>query len=128
MGSSSLFATREHALQAHDVLTEVQVEAAPLDEILGDSRVDILKIDAEGAEPSIFAGAEKVLSRNGDIKIFMEFASTTIAEIAPRDFLAQLRARGFRIQRVAHDDTVEQVTDEEVIGTPHNDLLLDRTA
>lgn len=53
------------------------VLATTMDQLLANldiERVNVIKIDAEGAEPLIFEGMEEVLKRNSDLRIVMEFS------------------------------------------------------
>ncbi len=59
--------------------TRVRVE--PLDAIVPEHlAVDILKIDVEGHEISVFRGAERVISRSPNIKIVMEWSPGQMRE------------------------------------------------
>lgn len=59
--------------------TLVRIE--PLDDIVpADLAVDILKIDVEGHEISVFRGAERVISRSPNIKIVMEWSPVQMRE------------------------------------------------
>jgi hypothetical protein len=77
---------------------------------MGARPVDVVKIDAEGAEPLIWRGMGKTLRRNRRIRVFMEFAPSLLLRAGsdPAEFLEQLTADGFRIQRV-HDDSGELI-------------------
>jgi FkbM family methyltransferase len=88
-----------------------EVETLALDAALDGARpVDVVKIDAEGAEPLIWRGMGKTLRRNRRIRVFMEFAPSLLLRAGsdPAEFLEQLTADGFRIQRV-HDDSGELI-------------------
>jgi len=53
----------------------IEVETTTLDEFVSKTRllkIDLLKIDVEGAEGLVFSGAKKLLA-NGPKRIFMEF-------------------------------------------------------
>ena len=59
--------------------TLVRIE--PLDAIVPeDLAVDILKIDVEGHEISVFRGAERVISRSPNIKVVMEWSPVQMRE------------------------------------------------
>ena len=65
-----------------------------MDRMLGDSRVDVVKIDAEGAELSVLQGMQQVIERNPDIRILMEFGPSNLvrAKIDPQDLLCWLES------------------------------------
>ena len=64
--------------------------------------VRFIKMDVEGAEPQVVRGAERILREDRPIilselhPVQLERASGVIA----RDFLAQLRALGYRAHRI----------------------------
>ena len=55
----------------HDSPEVVPVEAHPLDEVLGDSPIDIILMDIEGSEYFALGGMQRILSRSS--VLFMEF-------------------------------------------------------
>jgi FkbM family methyltransferase len=87
----------------------IEVSTVALDEALRDeARVDIVKIDAEGAEPFILRGMRGVIERSPGIRILMEFAPAHLrrAGIDPAGFLDEIAALGFTFRRI-HDETGE---------------------
>lgn len=79
------------------------VETVSLDEALaGVASIDIIKIDAEGAEPRILRGMQRVIGANPGLQIFIEFAPSLLLRggVQPADFLDQLLKLGFDIQIV----------------------------
>ena len=130
LGSSSLFASAEAASAFHDTLTTIGVEAISLDDYkpVG-SRVDFIKIDAEGAEPFILRGASRVLSENPHVQIMMEFAPSIIsASFGSVDtFLNYIDALGFAIWRIDHDSQLVASSQEDLLHAPHCDVLLRRS-
>ncbi len=73
------------------------MQADTLDYIVGDAKVDVIVMDAQGAEPKILAGGEKVLGRVSHI--FFEFwpYGLELAGYRPEELLSFLRARGFTL-------------------------------
>lgn len=61
MGLSGLSERRERL--GEDPLTKVSAILRPLDSVLGDQRVDFIKIDVEGAEFDVLQGARGILGR-----------------------------------------------------------------
>jgi FkbM family methyltransferase len=66
---------------------------------VGDMRVDVLKIDIQGAEGLAFAGADRILCRN-DVIIMMEFWPFGLRNVGtdPLGLLQHLQAYGFDIK------------------------------
>lgn len=65
-------------------LTAYRVNCLPLDQFLKElavSRVDVIKMDAEGAEPFIFEGMDETLKFNKDLKIVMEYSPHLYTDI-----------------------------------------------
>jgi FkbM family methyltransferase len=65
-GLSSLYSRR-------GVSSIENVEVRTLDELIGSSSVNLLKVDVEGAELEVFDGASQTISSNKDIAIVFEY-------------------------------------------------------
>ena len=86
--------------------TSIEVRTTTLDAALAsESHVDVIKIDAEGAEPAIWAGMTSTLHRNPAVHIFMEFAPPLLRRAGhePAALLDRIRADGFTIERLAEE-------------------------
>jgi FkbM family methyltransferase len=110
----------------------IDVETIALDDALaGVARVNVIKIDAEGAEPLIWNGMGQILRKNPAVKVFMEFAPSLLARAGqdPGEFLDRLAADGFRIQRV-HDESGALMADtrESLCRAFSANILLTRGA
>jgi len=82
---------------------EIEVATTSLDEILAtQEHVDIVKIDAEGAEPLIIRGMRQVIQRNPQIRIVIEFAPVHLlrAGSSPIELLDYIASLGFAIHRI----------------------------
>jgi len=97
---------------------EIDVSTTSLDDILANEKqVDIVKIDAEGAEPLIVRGMKQVIKRNPKIRIVLEFAPTHLrrAGSSPLELLDEIASLGFDLRRI--DDVsggLVNVTREEL--------------
>ncbi len=80
------------------------VTTALLDDYLDDiSRVDVIKLDVEGAEHLVMCGAKKLLERDRPV-ILTEFtpgALTHISRVAPEHYIDYLLQYGYRISVLA---------------------------
>ncbi len=88
---------------------KITVETTSLDDELGlEKKLDVVKIDAEGAEKLIWAGMKSLLSQNPGIQILMEFAPSHLdrAGVDPAEFIREIQSSGFAIARV-HELTGE---------------------
>jgi len=107
-GSSTLFLTAldngRHSTYHHDLPengSEV-VKATTLDAFFESEewpRVDLVKMDVEGAEEDVFQGMDRLLQKSEDLNIVMEFNPRLLenAEVDPRLFLQMPTARGFKV-------------------------------
>ena len=53
---------------------KITVEMIKLDDLIGDQSVDFIKVDVQGDEISILEGARKIIDREKNIKIIIEWA------------------------------------------------------
>lgn len=109
---------------------EIEVSTTPLDEIPGaGERVDLVKIDAGGAEPLVVRGMQRLVERNPGIRIVLEFAPALLrrAGFAPGDFLDELASFGFAVRRI-HEESGEvlDATGEELTEALSVHLQLER--
>lgn len=82
---------------------EVPVQSVTLDvffEEAGSDRLDFIKMDIQGSEGLALEGAQRVLQKNGCLKIFMEFWPYGLknAGTDPAELLKDLRLIGFQIK------------------------------
>ena len=128
MTHSSFYRGGELASNEVDV---IEVETVSLDDDLGrDRKVDVIKIDAEGAEPEILRGMRHIIDSNQEITIFIEFAPQHLvrANVDPRSFLAEIRSGGFDILQVMEPTgNVRAIADEELCESFSVNLMLRKT-
>lgn len=89
-----------------DETSSVEVQTITLDEYLGENlKVDVIKLDAEGAEPFIFEGMSETLAANPQLDILMEFAPDFVdgAGRDHREHLRHLASLGFSIGLIDHE-------------------------
>jgi FkbM family methyltransferase len=81
-GNSSVgFTAPEQLEKWFDTTTPVKVHAVSLDDYFRDrpGKIDLIKVDVEGAEPAVFEGARQTLARNRDAKILCEWSPDQMA-------------------------------------------------
>jgi len=91
-----------------DIIAGEPVEAVftvpmtTVDAVVGDARVDVVKIDVEGSEWPALDGMHDTLERNPDLVLFIEFepAALRVAGTDPDALLARLQARFTSVQMV----------------------------
>lgn len=128
-GSSSLFLDQNVAEAFQDSLKKIKVKAISLDDYFpAGSKVDFIKVDAEGAEPDIFKGAKRVLNENKNIKVMMEWSLALLDRpgMTPLDFWNLIQGYGFKAYRIAHDSTLTLEGFEELSRVKHCDVCLKR--
>ncbi len=91
-GSHSLIKTRQHCTTTVDVTS--------LDDFFkrANCPVDVIKIDASGAEMNILSGMSEVIRANADLKIFIEFWLPGLESVGvtPHEYWDKLVQSGFK--------------------------------
>jgi FkbM family methyltransferase len=80
-----------------------EVVTARLDDLVGDARADVMKIDTEGNELSVLRGAPRLLSSLRAVIVECNGAALRAAGSSPRDLLAVLEDQGFVTYAVDED-------------------------
>jgi FkbM family methyltransferase len=84
---------------------------------------DIIKIDAEGGERSIWAGMAGLLARGRPLTVLLEFVAARYDD--PAGFLAEILAHGFALHRISETEPFAPVTPDAILsGPPDRDLML----
>lgn len=109
-------------------VTTIRCPGRPLDAWIGaDRRIDVLKVDTEGAEPLILRGAEALLRENRDIKVLIEFAPPMIRHFEPPlEMLRRIRALGFSVYEIAVNGRPERASDDALLQREVTELYLTR--
>lgn len=127
-GSSSLWEDNSVSLRYNDCVEPIKVLGVSLDEYFPvGTKIDLLKIDAEGSEPLIFKGAERVLVENERIIVIIEFAPDNLKSSGGAfQFLEKIKELGFSIFSICKDGSLRASSDEEILNSPHSELVLVR--
>jgi len=92
----------------------VEVDSTTVDVLTRDwPRVDLIKIDVEGAEERVWRGMQRTLGDNPDIVLLLELNVDRYDD--PRGFLAVIQEAGFRLRYIDVDAEVKDVTVEELL-------------
>ena len=129
MGSSSLWADENHAAAYHDKLKIIDVETISLDEYFPhDQKIDLMKIDAEGAEPYILKGAKRIIENNPNIVIIMEFAPPVleVSYGSIETFYEEIADFGLNIYKINTDSTLSLLSLEDAKKISWTDVVLKR--
>jgi FkbM family methyltransferase len=109
----------------------VEVRAAPLDELVPEGEVDVLKIDVEGAEPLVLRGASAILARSPVLAAVVEFRNEPhVGGESPEEVLAFYESLGFELCLLRRNGELEPSTRAAVLerarGVPSLNLVLRR--
>ncbi len=92
------------------------LQTITLDDALAGGRIDLVKIDAEGAEYAIWRGMQAIVARGEPMTILLEFTPERIAD--PAGFLAELAAAGFDLARIDPRHGVVPASPQAVLEAP----------
>lgn len=98
-----LFCSENKVLEKNNFM---EVETTTLDEffksIVKNNKIDVIKIDTQGAEGHVIDGAEEILRGNNNLKIFMEFWPEGLMRfgVDPLELLHRLQKYGFKINLI----------------------------
>ncbi len=78
---------------------KIEVETKTLDEILGDTKVDFIKIDTEGHDKNVIMGAKEIIKKNKPFIVY-EYAedSEGFSEISQKEVSSFLRELGYEFK------------------------------
>jgi hypothetical protein len=93
-----------------------EVDSVTVDATLGGDRVDVLKVDVEGAEPLVIAGARATIAASPNLLAIVEFrAERHLDGSSPEQVLAFYESLGFGLHLLHADGTTR--------GASHADVL-----
>ena len=107
-----------------------EIDAVSIDDLLPefDHRIDIIKIDVEGAEPLVFRGAQLAIATNPQVKISMEWSpgQITHAGFDPGEFVKELDRMGLQVAAVRPGvpGGPKPVTFDQLLATPYHPGVL----
>ena len=123
VGTTKLFVSPTDAgvhsiYNPHEWRKCIEVETVTLDGFFGEGkdRIDVIKMDIEGAEPAALQGMRKILTKNRDIKIFSEFFPEPIRRggCSPEEYLNELVNFGFTIFNI--DERKEEIKPCDIVS------------
>lgn len=105
IGHSSLY-----ALPDTEGSREIQVEVVRLDDVAPTKRMDVVKIDVEGAELDVLAGMSGLIAKNKDLAIVAEFGPEHLMRVGqtPAQWFKAFADAGFKAYMI--DETTGAAT------------------
>jgi FkbM family methyltransferase len=105
---------------------EFSVRGMSIDQFCGrfEGRVDVVKIDIEGAEPLAIAGARSLIAANPDLQIVMEWSPGQIKDAGFNvgEFLSSLSQMGLRFHRL--DPSATELSSDDLLNIPYTAGIL----
>lgn len=109
----------------------LETEIVRLDDVFKTGKYDVLKMDTEGYEAKILQGAQKLLKRNPDMLIVMEWSKNALISKGsdPAACLKNLQDLGYKYywrigEKKGDQPNFIKVSLEEIMNTPYCDLVI----
>ena len=126
-GSSSIWTNNKYAEKYNDKINIIKTNTTTLDSFFPPgSKVDFIKIDAEGAEPHILNGAKRLIKENDNPPILMEWAPDLLHQSNQRtiDLYNIITELGYKIYRINNDSSLVPSEFNELSSIEWCDVLL----
>ena len=92
----------------------VDVDAASVDELTAEwPQVDLVKVDAEGAEDLIWRGMRRTIEQNPGLAVLLEFVPSRYRD--PCGFVREIQVAGFSLREVGYDSEIVPVSEAVLI-------------
>jgi FkbM family methyltransferase len=111
-GHSGIFTAHESQASRSSYVNhshkKINVQSVTLDSALSDvEEVDLMLIDAEGAEPNIFQGAINLIDRSKNLVMIMEWSPEMMARHSSvAEFVSIMEKKGFDFANIEQPDAV----------------------
>lgn len=117
--------TATHPGWAPPDMEQIEVEGVPLDEAI-EGEIDFLRMDAEGSEPLILRGAQRLLA-NPKLTVVMEWDVFQMSGRASvPELVAWLSGMGFRFWRIEVDATLTAIDAADMPTMTACDVVMSR--
>ncbi|HMC39345.1 MAG TPA: FkbM family methyltransferase [Acidimicrobiales bacterium] len=126
-GNSSIGSIDAPGLQRlGDTERSIRVSAVRLDDLLaGLPRVDVMKIDVEGAEKHAFDGLRKTIEANPEMVVMFEWARAQIESVGdtPAELADMVAGYGFGFTLL---ETGEAISRDDLLALPYGNVVASR--
>jgi FkbM family methyltransferase len=93
----------------------VEVESVTIDTLTREwPRVDLIKIDVEGAEEDVWQGMQRTITQNPSLVLILELNVDRYED--PRGFLDAIELAGFQLRYIDFDAEVKDVTIDQLLS------------
>jgi len=129
-GGASFFRSEQNnELLYHDTISNrVQVAVDTLDNYCAHhsiEKIDMMKIDVEGAEPLLVAGMQQQIGKNNSLILFMEWYRALLNQSCnPEHFAQQLVDLGFDLNHITPEGDIQKINKEYLLSHQFVDLYL----
>jgi FkbM family methyltransferase len=102
----------------------IRAASVTLDDLTRDwPRLDLVKIDAEGAEEAIWRGGRETWQRRAQVAVVLELNTARYTD--PPAFLGAIRAEGFRFATIGGDGQLYPISEQQILTEhPGEDWML----
>lgn len=96
----------------------------PIDEVIGNRHVDIVKIDTQGSEVAALRGMEHIFKKNPRIRFIMEFWPYGLAQCgaSTEELLVALSWRDNFFWLITPDGAIKPIESEDVLNLSRTSL------
>lgn len=125
--SSLAPAGAEHLDELADSEVAVEVEAVPLDDLLADlPRIDVLKLDVEGAEVHALQGLGRTIHAHPEMTLMVEWAPEQIRRMGddPGEVVALLTGHGYQLRLM--EKGLAPIAAAELLDLPYGNVVAER--
>lgn len=125
IGGGYILDNTEKATKICETNDCVPIEDITLDSIFANEKIDLLKIDAEGAEPFIIEGADKMLKNNPNIILIMEWVTEQMERNGGniKNFVAKLQNYGFKFWKIKSGGILEKISEKDLLKSEPIDIV-----
>lgn len=90
---------------------KIKIQSTKLDSIFSNKKINLIKMDIQGAEMLALDGMKDILQNNSNLMIFTEFwpAGLEAAGFSANDFIEKIKSYGFKIFSIERGNIVKPV-------------------
>ena len=104
----------ENCQNTHKSLVKMHcaaIQIKTLDSVIPAQKIDLLKMDAEGSEPFILEGAQRLLKENPNLILMIEWAPANLVrnKVNIVEFVGTLKHHGFRCWLVNRKGSLDEI-------------------